>query len=165
MARRWTVRPEGSNWGDFGDDDELGRVNLIAAEQARSDRDRECPGSRIHRSRRAAYLSRPPGGGRGHAVCGDDVGREFSVERWRRRFVGHLGSPCPSRTMRGRHTSPTRWVPHARADFLLGQRRHGPPVTNTIRAGSKRQPTASDRGFGFRFFRRRVGCQCSAFIG
>jgi hypothetical protein len=29
MARRWTVRPAGSNWGDFGDDDELGRLNLI----------------------------------------------------------------------------------------------------------------------------------------
>ena len=27
--RRWKVRPEGSNWGEFGDDDELGRLNLI----------------------------------------------------------------------------------------------------------------------------------------
>lgn len=27
--RRWTVRPEGSNWGDFGPDDTLGRLNLI----------------------------------------------------------------------------------------------------------------------------------------
>jgi hypothetical protein len=26
---RWTVRPEGSNWGDFGDDDQIGRLNLI----------------------------------------------------------------------------------------------------------------------------------------
>ena len=26
---RWTNRPEGSTWGDWGDDDELGRVNLI----------------------------------------------------------------------------------------------------------------------------------------
>lgn len=33
---RWTVRPEGSNWGDFGADDQLGRLNLIdtAARQA-----------------------------------------------------------------------------------------------------------------------------------
>ncbi len=26
---RWLNRPEGSNWGEFGDDDEIGRLNLI----------------------------------------------------------------------------------------------------------------------------------------
>ena len=26
---RWKRRPEGSNWGDFGPDDEIGRLNLI----------------------------------------------------------------------------------------------------------------------------------------
>lgn len=30
---RWKKRPEGSNWGDFGADDQLGRVNLIGPEQ------------------------------------------------------------------------------------------------------------------------------------
>lgn len=30
---RWKQRPEGSNWGDFGPDDQLGRVNLIGPEQ------------------------------------------------------------------------------------------------------------------------------------
>ena len=29
MSKRWTRRPEGSNWGEFGDDDQLGRVNLL----------------------------------------------------------------------------------------------------------------------------------------
>jgi hypothetical protein len=29
MNRRWTVRPEGSNWGDFGPDDQIGRLNLL----------------------------------------------------------------------------------------------------------------------------------------
>ena len=29
MARRWRQRPPGSTWGDWGDDDELGRVNLL----------------------------------------------------------------------------------------------------------------------------------------
>lgn len=33
--RRWTVRPEGSNWGDFGEDDQLGRLNLITPERRR----------------------------------------------------------------------------------------------------------------------------------
>lgn len=31
--KRWTHRPEGSNWGDFGADDQLGRVNLLTQEQ------------------------------------------------------------------------------------------------------------------------------------
>ncbi len=28
MTKRWTQRPEGSTWGDWGEDDELGRINL-----------------------------------------------------------------------------------------------------------------------------------------
>lgn len=31
--QRWNKRPEGSNWGDFGNSDQLGRVNLIGSEQ------------------------------------------------------------------------------------------------------------------------------------
>jgi hypothetical protein len=30
---RWKHRPEGSNWGDFGADDETGRLNLITPEK------------------------------------------------------------------------------------------------------------------------------------
>jgi kynurenine formamidase len=30
---RWTRRPEGSTWGDFGPDDELGRLNLVTPEK------------------------------------------------------------------------------------------------------------------------------------
>jgi kynurenine formamidase len=30
---RWEQRPDGSNWGEFGADDQLGRVNLLGAEQ------------------------------------------------------------------------------------------------------------------------------------
>jgi kynurenine formamidase len=33
MARRWKNRPAGSNWGDFGADDEIGRLNLITPER------------------------------------------------------------------------------------------------------------------------------------
>lgn len=29
---RWTNRPDGSNWGDFGDD-EIGRMNLLNPER------------------------------------------------------------------------------------------------------------------------------------
>lgn len=31
--KRWTHRPPGSNWGDFGEDDELGRINLLTPER------------------------------------------------------------------------------------------------------------------------------------
>lgn len=33
---RWRRRPEGSTWGDFGADDQLGRLNLITAERRRA---------------------------------------------------------------------------------------------------------------------------------
>ncbi len=33
VSKRWQRRPDGSTWGDWGDDDELGRVNLITAEK------------------------------------------------------------------------------------------------------------------------------------
>lgn len=33
--KRWSVRPEGSNWGEFGADDQLGRLNLITPERRR----------------------------------------------------------------------------------------------------------------------------------
>ena len=36
MERRWTVRPDGSNWGDFGADDQLGRLNLITPAHRRA---------------------------------------------------------------------------------------------------------------------------------
>jgi len=31
--KRWQLRPEGSNWGDFGPDDQLGRMNLLTREK------------------------------------------------------------------------------------------------------------------------------------
>lgn len=34
-TKRWTVRPEGSTWGDWGEDDQLGRLNLIGPEQVK----------------------------------------------------------------------------------------------------------------------------------
>lgn len=33
MARRWNRRPPRSTWGDWGDDDELGRINLLTPEK------------------------------------------------------------------------------------------------------------------------------------
>lgn len=33
MTNRWTTRPDGSTWGDWGHDDELGRINLLTPEK------------------------------------------------------------------------------------------------------------------------------------
>ena len=33
MPQRWKQRPEGSTWGDWGEDDELGRINLLTPEK------------------------------------------------------------------------------------------------------------------------------------
>ena len=33
MSRRWKQRPPGSNWGDFGADDQLGRLNLLTRQK------------------------------------------------------------------------------------------------------------------------------------
>jgi kynurenine formamidase len=33
MAKRWKHRPEGSNWGEFGEDDQIGRLNLITPQR------------------------------------------------------------------------------------------------------------------------------------
>lgn len=35
MAARWKLRPDGSNWGDFGPDDQLGRLNLLTPDKVR----------------------------------------------------------------------------------------------------------------------------------
>tara|TARA_A100001037_G_scaffold305800_1_gene347489 strand:+ start:4356 stop:4778 length:423 start_codon:yes stop_codon:yes gene_type:complete len=35
MAQRWKNRPEGSTWGEFGPDDQIGRLNLLTPEKVR----------------------------------------------------------------------------------------------------------------------------------
>ena len=36
MAKRWVKRPEGSTWGDFGEDDQRGRLNLLTEDRVRA---------------------------------------------------------------------------------------------------------------------------------
>jgi hypothetical protein len=35
-SNRWKRRPDGSNWGDFGADDQLGRINLLTPERRKA---------------------------------------------------------------------------------------------------------------------------------
>ncbi|SAI61638.1 Putative cyclase [Bordetella trematum] len=56
--QRWKQRPPGSNWGDFGPDDQLGRLNLLTPEQV-------LKGAREIRAGKTFCLSLPldlPGG-------------------------------------------------------------------------------------------------------
>ena len=36
MTKRWKNRPEGSNWGDFGEDDQKGRLNLLTSARVKA---------------------------------------------------------------------------------------------------------------------------------
>lgn len=36
MTTRWKNRPEGSTWGDWGDDDQKGRMNLLTPERVKA---------------------------------------------------------------------------------------------------------------------------------
>ncbi|MBV9785457.1 MAG: cyclase family protein [Acidisphaera sp.] len=36
MAKRWVKRPDGSNWGEYGENDQLGRLNLITPDCVRA---------------------------------------------------------------------------------------------------------------------------------
>src|SRR3954468_21368842 len=36
MAKRWVNRPEGSTWGEFGEDDQRGRLNLLTPDRVRA---------------------------------------------------------------------------------------------------------------------------------
>ncbi len=36
MTKRWKNRPEGSTWGDWGDDDQKGRMNLLTPERVKA---------------------------------------------------------------------------------------------------------------------------------
>ena len=77
MTKRWKQRPPGSTWGDWGDDDELGRINLLTPEKVlegvREVRGRHQllpePAARLPRRDRLEPAAVPagPGADRGHA--------------------------------------------------------------------------------------------------
>lgn len=82
MARRWQRRPEGSNWGEYGEDDQVGRLNdvtpakvLEGAREVREGR-RFClslpldyPGGNILNARRFAPVLEPTYHGSDPAFC------------------------------------------------------------------------------------------------
>lgn len=91
-TQRWLKRPEGSNWGEFGPDDELGRLNLITPDKVRE-------AAREVQEGLSFCLSLPldlPGGARGDRYPprlfptgkdGENMNRPLS-----RRFPGSTGT-------------------------------------------------------------------------
>ena len=67
VTKRWTQRPPGSTWGDWGDDDELGRINLLTPEKVLAGRARGRgrhqllpePAARLSRRHRAEPAALP----------------------------------------------------------------------------------------------------------
>jgi hypothetical protein len=41
-STRWVKRPEGSTWGDFGPDDQRGRINLLTPEKIKQGVGKSC---------------------------------------------------------------------------------------------------------------------------
>ncbi len=87
MERRWKRRPEGSNWGEFGPDDQFGRLNLLtperlrrAAEEVREGRNfclslpLDYPGGNVLNPRRRPPELRP-------TYAGDDPMMNFPLSR------------------------------------------------------------------------------------
>src|SRR5262249_54783633 len=66
MAQRWKQRPPGSNWGDFGPDDQRGRMNYVPREKVLQGiperKEGTCPG-RGRPSTFPAGAAPNPGGG------------------------------------------------------------------------------------------------------
>ena len=71
-AARWKQRPPGSNWGDFGADDECGRINLLTPAKVREgvaevregltfclSLPLDCPGGNVLNPRRHPPVLRP----------------------------------------------------------------------------------------------------------
>jgi hypothetical protein len=84
--RRWKVRPDGSNWGDFGPDDQLGRLNLITPERRRKAAEEvreglafclslplDCPSVQIHPRRFPPEM--------GFSMRGEDPAMNFPYQK------------------------------------------------------------------------------------
>ena len=98
--KRWTRRPEGSNWGEFGEDDQVGRLNLITPEM------RLAAAAEI-REGLCFPLSLPLDYPGGEAPDAYRVGpklfvREIDGEPLYNRQLGRLVVPTPSRWTRRR---------------------------------------------------------------
>lgn len=86
-TRRWKHRPPGSNWGEFGEDDQYGRLNLIDREQVLA------AVAEVHEGRSFCLslpLDRP--GGDYHGL-GRRPPRLHPVTRGARRMYNHRADP------------------------------------------------------------------------
>jgi hypothetical protein len=90
---RWKRRPEGSNWGEFGPDDQIGRLNLLTAEKVLQGAAEvrvgkkfclslplDYPGGMVLHSRRRPPQLRP-------VMHGEDPFFNYALSQWDARFT------------------------------------------------------------------------------
>ena len=110
QARRWSIRPEGSNWGDFGPDDQIGRLNLITPERRRAAAAEvreglafclslplDCPRDQLNPRRFPPQMS--------YAMRGDDPAMNYPYDRV---FPGQKDVVCDDRALLSLQFS-TQW--------------------------------------------------------
>jgi hypothetical protein len=117
---RWSVRPEGSNWGDFGPDDQIGRLNLITPERRRAAAAEvregiafclslplDCPRVQLNPRRFPPQMS--------YAMRGDDPAMNYPYERI---FPGQRDVVCDDRALLSLQYS-TQWDALCHMGFLF----------------------------------------------
>ena len=182
MPKRWTQRPPGSTWGDWGDDDELGRINLLTAgEGAR----RGCARSQAGRSfclslpldypgRHGAQPAAPPASARAHR--GHERQARRLLQRPDERDAG-LGRPEIRRRLGGRRRHALAAVLHP-VGFARPRRRRvrrrrrrcrGSGLLQRLpggnRPGRARRTTPPATAAGHRCFAHHLGLEHMAFHG
>src|SRR5579862_3572513 len=100
--KRWVNRPAGSNWGEFGENDQIGRMNLLTPE-------RRLRGLAEAREGIAFTLSLPLDYPGGRLMPFRDPPGLFASEHRGERFFNRTASPCLEATCDDRVTIHTQY--------------------------------------------------------
>lgn len=127
---RWTVRPEGANWGEFGADDQIGRLNLITPERRRAAAAEvreglafclslplDCPRTQLNPRRFPPQMS--------FSMRGEDPAMNYPYDRV---FPGQKDVVCDDRALLSLQYS-TQWDALCHMGFLFDARGEGEEVT------------------------------------
>jgi kynurenine formamidase len=171
--KRWTQRPEGSTWGDWGDDDQLGRVNLLTPQKVLEgiaevreglafclSLPLDVPGGRVLNPRRSPPVLTPTVG-----EAGERFNHRTSVED--SRYVDVVSDDRATLTLQ----YSTQWdsLAHVGAEFdVYGQGEEQPVYYNGFAAEMDivgPRDDASDDGRDHRSFARRLSVSNLAAAG
>jgi kynurenine formamidase len=149
QSPRWKKRPEGSNWGDFGPDDQIGRLNLLTPEkvlqgvaEVKAGRKfclslpLDYPGGMVLHPRRRPPQLRP-------IMHGDDPFFAYALNQWDKRYTDVA---CDDTALISLQYS-TQWDSLAHVGQLFDANDDGTPEKvfyNGYRAGIEILPPGSD---------------------